>query len=461
MVFSSIVFLIYFLPAVWLGSFLFQKQLKLQNVFLLGMSLLFYSWADSYFVLLMLVSISANYIFGLLIDSHTHRKLWLTVGLSVNILLLSTFKYADFIIGNINTVLSVAGFELPSGHLALPVGISFFTFQAMSYIVDVYRRETSVQRNPLDLGLYISLFPQLIAGPIVRYHNIAAHIQNRPTTLADTAYGIRRFIIGLGKKILIANICAESCDMIFAMPNDQITTKLAWIAVLTYTIQIYFDFSGYSDMAIGLGRILGFHFEENFNYPYIAGSIQDFWRRWHISLSKWFRDYLYIPLGGSRGATSRTYFNLLLVFLLCGLWHGASWNFAIWGLYHGFFLILERIDSNRILGKLGAFRHVYVLLVVMVGWLLFRAESFEQFFVFLKAMFAGGAENKLDKIFRHNYELVTMIIVAIYAALPHFRLRNSLVQSHYGRDLYLLAVFMLSLVYLSGNTYSPFIYFRF
>ena len=461
MVFSSIIFLIYFLPTVLLGVFLLKKQLKLQNLFLLGMSLLFYSWAESYFVLLMLVSIVSNYIFGLLIDRHNRPRLWLAIGVSVNLILLSTFKYAGFIVDNINQITSLVGFELHVGRIVLPVGISFFTFQAMSYIIDVYRRETQVQKNPLDLALYISLFPQLIAGPIVRYHDIAAQIKQRQTSLADIAYGVRRFILGLGKKVLVANICAQACDMIFEMPNDQISTKLAWIAVITYTIQIYFDFSGYSDMAIGIGRILGFHFAENFNYPYIASSIQDFWRRWHISLSTWFRDYLYIPLGGSRGSTFRTYFNLLLVFLLCGLWHGASWNFAVWGLYHGFFLILERVDSNRILGKLGALRHVYVLLVVMVGWLFFRAESFDQAFVFLKAMFAGGAENKLDKLFRHNYELLTMMMLAFYGALPHFNLKNLQLRNPFVRDIYVLGVFVLCLFYMSGNTYSPFIYFRF
>ena len=290
------------------------------------------------------------------------------------------FKYADFLVGNLNALLGplrLAPLSLPG--IALPIGISFFTFQALSYVIDVYRREVPVQRNPFDLGLYIALFPQLIAGPIVRYHDVARQLVERVVTRQGFAYGVERFVVGLGKKVLIANTLAVQADLIFAIPADQLTAPVAWFGLVCYTLQIYFDFSGYSDMAIGLGYMFGFRFLENFSHPYVAQSITEFWRRWHISLSTWFRDYLYVPLGGNRGSALRTYRNLVLVFFLCGLWHGASWSFVVWGLLHGFLLVIERMGLGRLMARWPrALRHAWTLFFVMIAWVFFRADSLPQ-----------------------------------------------------------------------------------
>ena len=344
MVFSEPAFLFWFLPLLLGAYFLCPRAGR--NALLLAASLIFYAWGEGGFVLVMLASIGMNYAFGLLIERRvsTHKTcaaLWL--GIIANLLLLAAYKYTGFVSSNLCGLLRWWGVDtadpLP---VHLPIGISFFTFQAMSYLVDVHRRQVPAQRNPLHVALYISMFPQLIAGPIVRYRDIARQIVDRAVTRQGFASGIRRFAIGLGKKVIIANSLAWPADQIFTIPNHELTTAVAWWGVTCYTLQIYFDFSGYSDMAVGLGRMFGFEFMENFNYPYIARSMTDFWRRWHISLSTWFRDYLYIPLGGNRRGRARTLVNLALVFFLCGLWHGASWTFAIWGLYHGLFLILER-----------------------------------------------------------------------------------------------------------------------
>lgn len=377
MLFSSIIFLFQFLPLCLLLYFLAGKRLR--NLLLLIASLVFYAWGESYYVLLMLVSILVNYICGLMIDRYRGRQAargFLIAAIAFNVLSISVFKYANFLVDNLNTVLSQIGagpIELAPIHL--PIGISFFTFQAMSYAVDVYRRDASVQRNPLNIGLYIALFPQLIAGPIIRYHDIAAQLIRRRVRLDDLSYGIERFVVGLGKKVLIANQVAIIADQVFSFPYETLTPGVAWLGVLCYTLQIYFDFSGYSDMAIGLGRMFGFHFLENFNYPYISRSIREFWRRWHISLSSWFRDYLYIPLGGNHKGPLRTYLNLLIVFFLCGLWHGAGWNFVIWGLLHGLFLVIERLGFEKILNRCWSpLRYLYVMLVVCTGWVFFELK---------------------------------------------------------------------------------------
>ncbi|MGD8338870.1 MAG: MBOAT family protein, partial [Desulfobacterales bacterium] len=378
MLFSSIIFLFQFLPLCLLLYFLAGKRLR--NLLLLIASLVFYAWGESYYVLLMLVSILVNYLCGLMIDRYRGRQAargFLIAAIAFNVLSISVFKYANFLVDNLNTLLSQIGagpIELAPIHL--PIGISFFTFQAMSYAVDVYRRDAPVQRNPLNIGLYIALFPQLIAGPIIRYHDIAAQLIRRRVRLDDLSYGIERFVVGLGKKVLIANQVAIIADQVFSFPYETLTPGVAWLGVLCYTLQIYFDFSGYSDMAIGIGRMFGFHFLENFNYPYISRSIREFWRRWHISLSSWFRDYLYIPLGGNHRGPLRTYLNLLIVFFLCGLWHGASWNFVIWGLLHGLFLVIERLGFEKILNRWWSpLRYLYVMLVVCTGWVFFRAEN--------------------------------------------------------------------------------------
>ena len=394
MLFSSTLFLFLFLPLTLVAYLVVGRRLR--NVLLLLASLFFYLWGENIYVLVMLSSITMNYIFGLLIDRNIKRgdsgKLPMVLGVVANLGLLIFFKYTNFIVDNVNILLGtmgVAAINIEPIHL--PIGISFFTFQAMSYIIDVYRKDSNVQKNPINLGLYIALFPQLIAGPIVRYHDIADQINRRKTRLLDVAAGSERFIFGLGKKVLIANPLALVADQIFALPVDQLSTGAAWIGVICYTLQIYFDFSGYSDMAIGLGRMFGFRFLENFNYPYISRSIREFWRRWHISLSSWFRDYLYIPMGGNRLGEKRTRRNLLIVFLLVGLWHGASWSFIVWGLIHGLFLIFERSRPGRFIEKMPTpLQLVYTLLVVMNAWVFFRVEKLSDALDYLAVMYGGN-----------------------------------------------------------------------
>jgi alginate O-acetyltransferase complex protein AlgI len=358
----------------------------------------------------------------------------------------------------------------------LPIGISFFTYHAISDVVDVYRRDASAQKRPVEAALYLLVFPQLIAGPIVRYRQIAAQLTARVTTLDDFAAGVRRFIVGLGKKMLIANTLAAPADQIFGLPADQITTAHAWLAVTCYTLQIYFDFSGYSDMAIGLGRMFGFRFPENFNYPYIASSVQDFWRRWHMSLSAWFRDYVYIPLGGNRASTGRVYFNLVLVFFLCGLWHGANWTFVVWGLFHGAFLVFERLGLLDALARLPALlRHAYVLLVVMVAWVFFRADSIGGAATMLQALvgFGGAAPSPYTPIWYLTPQVALALAAGIAGSGPLLpwlaglreRATTEAPRAAFAWEtastLALMAVFAGAIIQLAAGTYNPFIYFRF
>jgi len=378
MVFSSPIFLFVFLPAVLAAYFLLRQRLS--NLTLLTASLIFYAWGEQSYVLLMLGSSLLNYVFGLLVgngDKKLSARVVLAIAVVFNLGLLAAFKYTGFFIDTLNRVSSWVGITpLDPVETHLPIGISFFTFQALSYVVDTYRGETKALRNPLDVALYISLFPQLIAGPIVRFREIADQIRHRVQDMSHISWGVTRFTLGLAKKVLVANVVAVPADRIFGLPADELTFGLAWLGMICYTLQIYFDFSGYSDMAIGLGSIFGFRFPENFNYPYVSRSIQEFWRRWHITLSSWFRDYVYIPLGGSRGSRLATYRNLVTVFLLCGLWHGASWNFILWGAYHGAFLVIERVGFKDLLSRGPRWlQHSYLLLVVMLGWVLFRAED--------------------------------------------------------------------------------------
>src|SRR5215831_6851224 len=402
MVFSSPIFLFLFLP-ITLGVY-FVLPWRARNFWLLGASLVFYGWGEPKFVLVMLVSIVGNYALARWIDrvdDPKRRRVPLTIAVVLNIGLLAVFKYTDFAVQNVNTVLSdldLRTLRLPD--IALPIGISFFTFHALSYVIDVYRRVVPAQRSLFYIGLYISLFSQLIAGPIIRYHDVANQLEQRSVSRGDFAYGVERFVVGLGNKVLIANSLAGPADLVFSIPSDQLTLPVAWLGLACYTLQIYFDFSGYSDMAIGLGRMFGFHFLENFNYPYISQSLTEFWHRWHISLSNWFRDYLYIPLGGNRISPRRTYLNLVIVFFLCGLWHGAAWNFVFWGLFHGAFLVAERMGLSRVLtGWRTPWRHVYLLLVVMVSWVFFRASTLSHAWSFLAAMVglspASGIEHPL------------------------------------------------------------------
>ena len=415
MIFSSEVFLFIFLPITICLYFLSGR---FKNILLLAASLLFYAWGEPVYILLMLISIASNYLFGLIVG-RLHmpliRKIVLAVSCIFNLALLAVYKYTGFVVSNLNSL----GFAIADPGIALPIGISFYTFQSMSYVVDVYRGRVSYQKNILKLGLYISMFPQLIAGPIVRYSDVEREISDRHTTLDDFYEGAKRFMLGFSKKILIADIVAQIADNAFSM--DNLSANMAWFGILAYSIQIYFDFSGYSDMAIGLGRIFGFHFLENFNYPYISKSIREFWRRWHMSLGGWFRDYVYIPLGGSRCAETRIYFNLFIVFFLTGLWHGASWNFVIWGIWYAIFLIGERfLGSRNFKYKVPRIlQHAYACLVIMIGWVFFRAETCRMALSYIRAMFSF----RFDRAPAINIsaECITMLIAGIILSLPTYK----------------------------------------
>lgn len=481
MVFSSPYFLFVFLPAVLLLIGLFGK--RFHNIILLIASLYFYAWGNVSHLALLLISIILNYFIGLLLDNAfkaRSKKLILAIGLSGNLVLLGYYKYFNFIMENINELLiNLGGQSIEVNDVTLPIGISFFTFQAMSYIVDVYRKTSPVQRNPINLALYISLFPQLIAGPIVRYHDIDKQLNKRILNREKVSSGIIRFIYGLAKKVLIANTFALIADDIFAIAPDGLSSGVAWFGIMAYAFQIYFDFSGYSDMAIGLGRIFGFEFPENFNFPYISQSIKEFWRRWHISLSTWFRDYLYFPLGGNRISPARTYINLFIVFFATGIWHGASWNFVVWGLFHGLFLVIERIGLEKILLRLPkVLRISYTLLVVLVGWVLFRADTLSAGLEYLSSMFLIQIPEKQSFYVLEFLNLKTYLAILfafafsfkfIKGGLNYIRsIGSHLKNTHAFFDLYafsklaiVLFLFLLSVIYLSADTYNPFIYFRF
>lgn len=442
------------------------------------MSLIFYAWGEGYLVLLMVISILVNYVAGLAIDechkkSKTVAKILLGISVALNLVLLIYYKYFNFIVEN----LQAFGLEinLENEPIHLPIGISFFTFQSISYLVDVFRNETEVQKNPLNLGLYISLFPQLVAGPIVRYHDIARQIAERKINNKKFTSGTARFIRGLGKKVIIGNSLALIADETFAIPAAELPSMVAWLGIICYSLQIYFDFSGYSDMAIGLGKMLGFNFLENFNYPYISKSIQEFWRRWHISLSSWFRDYLYIPLGGNRGGTFFIYRNLFIVFFVTGLWHGASWNFVVWGLFHGAFLVLERVGLKDFLNRTPSFiQHAYLILVVIIGWVFFRSPDLSYAFSFLQSMIglnSGG--NFYPLLYFDNYRIATLILGVLLSTPfvkvlvnklkllpnPAFNIVKPMYKSF---SLFsALAILILCAMELAQSSYNPFIYFRF
>ncbi len=500
MVFSSTVFLFAFLPIVLLVYFMTPGRLR--NVCLLVTSLFFYAWGETWFVLVMLASIVIDYLSGLMIagalgrpwseevqqltpggDRTARQRLGLLFSLAANLGIFGFFKYFNFTVDSYNATAQLLGLSAlqweTTLRVALPLGISFFTFQSMSYTFDVYLGHVRATRNLLNFATFVSLFPQLVAGPIVRYRDIAERLAKRRVTVDDFAYGVRRFIIGLGKKVIVANAFALPADKIFAIPDAELTPGLAWMGVICYTFQIYFDFSGYSDMAIGLGRMFGFHFLENFNYPYISRSITEFWRRWHISLSSWFRDYVYIPAGGNRRGHGRTYFNLWLVFFLCGLWHGSSWNFVVWGLFHGGLLVLERINRQRSLfaGVWAPFQHLYVLLMVMVGWVFFRAETFGQAWAFLRAM-VGVSDGDGASFYPALYldsELWVIFLVAVVGACPlvpylQKRLENVASDRSAARwpawvesasAVALMVLLVVSSMKLASTTHNPFIYFRF
>ena len=466
MVFSSLEFLSLFLPLVVLLYFI--VPVKLRNGLLLLFSLLFYAWGEPVYLTVMLGSIAMNYVFGILLDkvsSARGRKAVAAVSVAANLLLLGVFKYTGFFVRNIE---GITGLALNIKEIALPIGISFFTFQAMSYVLDVYRGKAQVQKNIFSFGLYIALFPQLIAGPIVRFSTVAAEINRRHTDAAMAAEGIKRFVIGLAKKVLLANSAGYIWEQLTGA--EGIPAVSAWVAALAFSFQIYFDVSGDSDMAIGLGRIFGFHFEENFNYPYISQTITEFWNRWHISLSTWFKEYLYIPLGGNRKGKLKQVRNILIVWLCTGFWHGASWNFIFWGLYYGLLLLAEKFFLQKLTAKLpAAVRHILTLLAVLFGWVLFAFDNTPALFAFVKSMFGayGFADAGTPALLAGN--AVLFVILAL-ASVPFFGKLGRRLKEKYAEKralvfaaetAWFLLLFVLSVAYLVNSTYNPFIYFRF
>jgi len=472
MVFSSLIFICAFFPVVLILHTVIKNQI-IRNGLLLTASLLFYAFGEPVYIFLMLASTLFNYLFALLMNKEKSKKLFLVLAVIVNLGLLGVFKYAGFLMTNIN---SIAGLSLQVPEIPLPIGISFFTFQALSYVIDVYRGEVAIQKNYAKLLLYISFFPQLIAGPIVRYIDIAKEIDNRSADIKQIAFGMRRFIFGLGKKVLIANTMATVADLIFNNGAENLNILGAWIGAFAYIMQIYYDFSGYSDMAIGLGKMFGFRFKENFNYPYIANSIQDFWRRWHISLSSFFKDYVYIPLGGNRKGKFRTVLNRIIVFALTGLWHGANWTFIVWGLFHGFFLLLE--EFIPIIKKMPRLlRHIYTVVAVTVGFVVFRADTINEALVFISKMFSGfdfSAEPMSFAIGTLTPFFIVMFIAAIVCCGPLSKLTTR-VRSLENKEVltkndnilqtatFVVAFLLLAwcIIRLAGGSYNPFIYFRF
>lgn len=473
MVFSSVTFAFMFFPVIYI-LYLILPGMKAKNILLMLASLLFYAWGEQVYVLLMISSVFVNYLLGLVIykwfDNFKIRKLFVGISVIINIGMLFVFKYAGFFAGIFSEITNIA---VPELSVHLPIGISFFTFQVLSYVIDVGRDKENIQTDFFNLLLYISFFPQLIAGPIVKYHDVMEQLTERKLNVAVIAKGVKRFIIGLSKKLIIADTMALAVDEIYALSPDKISGLCAWIGAVFYIMQIYFDFSGYSDMAIGLGKMFGFEFKENFNYPYISKSIGEFWRRWHISLSTWFKEYLYIPLGGNRNGKFRTCINLMIVFICTGLWHGANMTFVLWGIYNGIFSVLERIKKisiNRV--KSNLIRHIYTLVVVIIGFVIFRAESVSQAFLYIKSMFMPasftfitGSELKyltpytififtvacisccpVAKIFRIDYYVSKMKIKTVVTVTGYISV---------------MLLFFVCILIMASSTYSPFIYFRF
>lgn len=469
MVFSSAVFLFIFLPVVFVLSRVLPG-IRAKNILLLIASLLFYAFGEPVYILLMLASILVNFTAGRLLPlcGKGLDKLVLALAVVLNLGMLSLFKYTDFFLTTVNQVFSL---EIPLTGIALPVGISFFTFQGLSYVIDVYRDREMCAKSIVKLALYISLFPQLIAGPIVIYHDVANQIDHRETTPELTADGIRRFVLGLGKKLLLANTAGRMADLVFTATAQQLDIRVAWLGALCYCLQIYFDFSGYSDMAIGLGRMFGFQFLENFNYPYVSSSIKEFWRRWHISLSSWFRDYLYIPLGGNRKGKLRTEVNKGIVFFCTGLWHGASWNFVLWGLWHGVFIILEDLLPKG--GKVRrAIGHVTTPLIVLLGFVLFRADTLGDAGRIFSQMFTGvDFTLQSDALLRTLLSPLNILTVVLGTAfsLPLLPRMKAYAQGEgkaaaalrAGSYLACGGLFLLCVMNLAGSAFNPFIYFRF
>lgn len=466
MVFSSSMFIFIFLPVVVLVYYISSK--KIRNNILLIASLFFYAWGGLSYLKILIVSILINYLFGILIDKAKDKinlkRCFLLLGIILNLLLLFYYKYYDFFVSNVNTLFNSS---LSIKNIVLPIGISFFTFQGMSYIIDIYRNDAKVNKNIFSVALYIALFPQLVAGPIIKYKDINNQIKFRKESIEFFSYGINRFVVGLSKKVIISDILGAMADNIFNLSNTSIDMPTAWIGAICYTFQIYFDFSGYSDMAIGLGYLFGFQFPENFNYPYISKSITEFWRRWHISLSTWFREYLYIPLGGNR--KGNVYLNLFIVFLVTGLWHGASWSFIVWGLWHGFFMIIERLIKNKMwYKKIPSFiKLVSTMLIVIVGWVLFRASSLKAALEYLAIMVGLIKFNDMTFTYQYfiNKKFIFWVIIAIIGSTP---IISNVSKRYKNNKLFQLIsmiiisiLFIVSMIFIINSTYSPFIYFQF
>lgn len=467
MVFSSLVFISVFLPIVFLLYTVIPGR-KFKNALLIIASLVFYAYGEPVYVLVMIGSVLFNYMFGLLVSNkHKYRKLILILAIVFNLGALAVFKYLGFFVSSLN---EFVGLSIPVPKIELPIGISFFTFQALSYVIDVYREDVTPQKNLGKVMLYISFFPQLIAGPIIKYHDIEKQIDNRQQSIDLVANGFRRFIVGLSKKVLIANTMATVVDSVYSTSQGEVNILTAWVGAIGYIMQIYFDFSGYSDMAIGLGKMFGFEFKENFNYPYVSTSVKEFWRRWHISLSTWFKEYLYIPLGGNRKGKARTCLNKIIVFFCTGLWHGANWTFVIWGLYHGIFLLIESYIPKIKIPKF--LKHIYLLLVVIVGFVIFRADNITQGFFMIEKMFTGFDFSSLSmSVFVEQMTplFITSLIVAIVASLPLKNFVNSIISKSektmivYNSALYVISfgLLVLCMLNLASGSYNPFIYFRF
>ncbi len=472
MVFSSIVFVFYFLPITLAVYILAEKThlMWIKNTVVLAASLVFYSWGGVQYLLLLLFLVAVNYVCGLLIEKTRYRKIFLSLGLAVDILSLVYYKYLNFMIRSLLAVIHSLGntdFQIPMESIVLPIGISFFTFQIISYLIDVYRKEIHAQKNPAWLTLYIMMFPQLIAGPIVRYSDICKEIEHRNTSAAMAEQGIRRFISGFAKKIFIANCMGNVVDLVFGASGTS-STLLAWTGAVCYAFQIYFDFSAYSDMAIGLGLMFGFRFNENFNFPYISKSIQEFWRRWHISLSTWFRDYLYIPLGGNRKGAKRTYLNLAIVFLCTGIWHGAAWQYIVWGIFHGALQLLERAWLGKWLKKIPAvFSWLYTMVMVVIGWVFFRAENLSAAIQYLKNMFTyhaldiNSTDINILLKFTPLFSIVAAFAVLLSTPIAQMIAKKIPQHSKCIINIGYLLLMCITILYLSGLSYNPFIYFQF
>ena len=463
MLFTSISFLYYFLPTIIILYFITPK--KYRNYILLIFSIIFYMYGEPKYVILMLVEILVAYFGALLIDKYKSKEIFL-ITIIIHIGLLCVFKYTDLFIGTINSIFKT---NISFLNIALPIGISFYTFQILSYVIDVYRGKVKVQKNILKLATYVSLFPQLIAGPIVRYETICDELDNRDETIEKFSLGVRRFIIGLAKKVLIANMLGELCTK-FSLVDER-SVLFYWIFAISYMLQVYFDFSAYSDMAIGLGKMFGFTFLENFNYPFISKSITEFWRRWHISLSSWFKDYVYIPLGGSRKGTLKLVRNILIVWFLTGIWHGAAYNFIIWGLFIGVFLVIEKLWLSKYISKLPKFlRNIYVLFIIMISFIMFNAESLNDAIYNIKGLFGLNKE-----VFINNYTIyylksyLIVLIIAIFGATPLFKniiekLKKSKCLNkiiNVLEPIFLIILLLLVTAYLIDSSYNPFLYFRF